>query len=38
MEIRGGALEDDVDPCNKIHIRSGGVAVVGVEDSGMNDR
>ena len=38
MEIRGGALEDDVDPCNKIHIRPGGVAVVGVEDFGMSDR
>ena len=21
VEVGGGALEDDVDPCNKIHIR-----------------
>ena len=36
VEVGGVALEDDVDSCNKIHIRAGGVAVVGVEDSGVN--
>ena len=38
VEIRGGALEDDVDPCYKIHLRAGGIAVRSGEDSGVMDR